>query len=287
LFVFDAEVDWHERHKILKFELPLNVRSDNATYETQFGHVQRPTHKNTTWDAAKFEVCGHKYADLSEFGYGVAILSESKYGYSCQGNVLRLSLLRAATAPDAEQDMGKHEFSWAVMPHQGHFMESDVPQAAYIFNSPMHMRYVPKSYLKAPIAERRPPFTLEGGRNVFLETVKRGESDDFSGKKYPDSIVLRLYEAFGGHGYVKLRISGHIPVWRATTTNLLEDEEVTVQCLPCDDEPDDPDEEARYLKLEFRAFEVKTIKLTLRERAHGAERAGPKREGWVTVESPK
>ena len=80
-------------------------------YEMQFGHVQRPTHGNTTWDMAKFEVCGYKYADLSEFGYGVAILSESKYGFSCRGNVLRISLLRAATAPDAEQDQGEHEFA--------------------------------------------------------------------------------------------------------------------------------------------------------------------------------
>jgi alpha-mannosidase len=106
-------------------ELPLDIHSDVATYETPWGHVQRPTHKNTTWDAAKFEVCGHKvrthsflvgfgvlparikFADLSEYGYGVAILSESKYGFSCQGNVLRISLLRAATAPDAEQDQGR------------------------------------------------------------------------------------------------------------------------------------------------------------------------------------
>ena len=80
----------------------------------------------------------YKYADLSEFGYGMAILSESKYGFSCLGNVLRISLLRAATAPDAKQDMGKHEFSWAVMPHVGHFLESDVPIAAYLFNSPLH-----------------------------------------------------------------------------------------------------------------------------------------------------
>lgn len=70
---------------------------------------------------AKFEVCGHKYADLSKFGYGVAILSESKYGFACRGNVFRISLLRAAAAPDAEQDQGGHEFRWAVLPHEGHF----------------------------------------------------------------------------------------------------------------------------------------------------------------------
>ena len=96
-----------------------------------------------------------QFADLSEFGYGVAILSESKYGFSCRGNMLRISLLRAATAPDAEQDQGQclsastmchtnlgtqgnHTFSWAVLPHQGSFLESDVPQAAYLFNSPVH-----------------------------------------------------------------------------------------------------------------------------------------------------
>lgn len=97
------------RRPITPVELPLDIHSDNAIYETQFGFVQRPTHKNTTWDAAKFEVCGLKYADLSEYGYGVAILSESKYGFSCLGNVLRISLLRGATAPDAEQDQGQFE----------------------------------------------------------------------------------------------------------------------------------------------------------------------------------
>jgi alpha-mannosidase len=102
---------------------------------------------------SQFEVCGHKYADLSEFGYGVAILSESKYGFSCLGNVLSISLLRAATAPDADQDqgvfpslqwrrdltsvVGTHQFSWAVYPHDGHFLESDVPVAGYLYNSPI------------------------------------------------------------------------------------------------------------------------------------------------------
>ncbi|KAG1758960.1 galactose mutarotase-like domain-containing protein [Suillus occidentalis] len=144
-FNFDAVVDWHERHKFLKFELPLNINNMYATYESQFGFVQWLTHKNTTLDAAKFEVCGHKlrglsmnyqFADLSEYGYGVAFLSESQYGFACEGNVLRIFLLRVATAPDAEQDQGRHEFSWAVMPHIGSFLESDVPMAALILCTP-------------------------------------------------------------------------------------------------------------------------------------------------------
>ncbi|KAF8703021.1 hypothetical protein AX14_014280, partial [Amanita brunnescens Koide BX004] len=89
-------------------------------------------HENTTLDMAKFEVCGRKYADLSEFRYGVAFLSESKYGF----HVLCISLLRAATAPYAEQDQGGHQFSWAILPHEGHFLKSDVPMAAYLLILP-------------------------------------------------------------------------------------------------------------------------------------------------------
>ncbi|KAI0041688.1 glycoside hydrolase family 38 protein [Auriscalpium vulgare] len=253
LFTFDATVDWHERHEFLKFELPLNIHSDVATYETPFGHVQRPTHKNTTWDAAKFEVCGHKFADLSEFGYGVAILSESKYGFSCQGNVLRISLLRAATAPDAEQDQGKHEFSWAVLPHEGHFLQSDVPIAAYLFNSPVHVRFMPEGGL--PLVAPRGFVALSGADNVILETVKRGDLDSDSENRR--TVVLRLYEAFGGHATVKLHIDAELRVVEAYTTNLMEDDvDAVAQELV-------HTEGQSTIKLAFRGFEVKTVKLVL------------------------
>ncbi|KAA1467023.1 hypothetical protein DENSPDRAFT_876986 [Dentipellis sp. KUC8613] len=255
LFTFDADVDWHERHEFLKFELPLDIHSDVATYETPFGHVQRPTHRNTTWDAAKFEVCGHKYADLSEFGYGVAILSESKYGFSCLGNVLRISLLRAATAPDAEQDQGKHEFSWAVMPHQGHFLESDVPIAGQLFNSPLHMRFIPDGSAAAQVAPRA-PFTLSGAKNVFLETIKRGDlDDDTKGRR---TVVLRLYEAYGGHALVKLHVASSIAVQEAYVTNLLEDD---IGAEPV--ELANAAQAGVTAQLSFRGFEVKTVKLVL------------------------
>ncbi|KAI0753803.1 hypothetical protein C8Q74DRAFT_1373733 [Fomes fomentarius] len=270
-FRFDAEVDWHERHEFLKFELPLNIRNNFATYETQFGYVQRPTHKNTTWDMAQFEVCGHKYADLSEYGYGVAILSESKYGFSCTGNVLRISLLRAATAPDAEQDQGKHEFSWAVLPHEGHFLESDVPIAGIIFNSPLHVRLL-EDTTSAPLLKTKPPFIIEGARNVILETVKRGLDDDFKSHEAP-SVVLRLYEAFGGHGAIKLKFAKHLSVVKVLVTNLLEDEIEELNVYEAED--------SSVVKLHFHGFEVKTVKLVL-----GKPSAVPKRESWVTVEKP-
>ncbi|RDB17533.1 Alpha-mannosidase [Hypsizygus marmoreus] len=281
LFRFDAVVDWHQRHEFLKFELPLNIHNDNATYETQFGHVQRPTHKNTTWDMAKFEVCGHKFADLSEYGYGVAILSESKYGFSCQGHLLRISLLRAATAPDAEQDQGEHHFSWAVMPHEGHFLESDVPMAAYLFNSPIRVRCVPSNG-DAAMASLDSPFTIEGGRNVILETVKRGESDHFGGKQSDVSkkmtVILRLYEAFGGHAQTKLRIAGHLSVSKAYTTNLLEDDDDELNVTPVDG--------GATVILDFRGFEVKTVKLVLEHAgiSQSEDRREDRRESWINID---
>jgi len=248
----------------LKFELPLDINNTVATYESQFGWVQRPTHKNTTLDAAKFEVCGHKFADLSEYGYGVAILSESKYGYACEGNVLRLSLLRAATAPDAEQDQGKHEFSWAVMPHVGSFLESDVPKAAYLFNSPLHLRAVPENPQQHPPIVARSPFWLEGSTNVFLETVKRGEDDKFESKSANKTVILRLYEAYGGHGRVQLRVTPHVRVVEAYLTNLLEDHKETLSFASDGVDGETEVATSRFrLDLDFRGFEVKTVKLVV------------------------
>ncbi|KZT05154.1 glycoside hydrolase family 38 protein [Laetiporus sulphureus 93-53] len=279
MFVFDAVVDWHERHEFLKFEIPLNIHNDYATYETQFGFVQRPTHKNTTWDMAKFEVCGHKYADLSEFGYGVAILSESKYGFSCRGNVLRISLLRAATAPDENQDQGTHEFSWALMPHKGHFLESDVPMAAYIFNSPLHVRYVTDEVTSAPLFKTKVPFVIDGAPNVFLETVKRGLDDDFSvsSSDSPVTVVLRLYEAYGGHAQATLKIAEHIPVMKIITTNLLEDETSKLAVLT--------EDACSLVKLNFHGFEVKTVKIYL-GKAKAPGDISEKRRSWVTIDKP-
>jgi alpha-mannosidase len=218
----------------LKFEVPLDISSDQATYEIQYGVLQRPTHKNTTWDAAKFEVCGHRFADLSEFGYGVALLNDCKCedrfsspifplpsqarltifffltdGYACEGSYLRLSLLRASTSPDPRQDQGIHKMRFGILPHRGHFLESDVPQVATAFNNPIHLRYAPRNIssrnLLAPVTEI---FKVEGlgARNVILDTVKRGEDDTFGfhSRKPVRTVVVRLYEAFGGRANVHL-----------------------------------------------------------------------------------
>ncbi len=137
LIRFDCTVDWHERHRFLKFELPLNLWSQEATFDSAFGVATRPTHRNTSWEQAKFEVAAHKFADYSEFGYGLAILNDCKYGYSIQGNVMQLSLLRAPTMPDEEADQGKQEFAFAIYPHLGKYAESDVQTVSRAFNNPL------------------------------------------------------------------------------------------------------------------------------------------------------
>ncbi|KAK4688271.1 alpha-mannosidase, partial [Tremellales sp. Uapishka_1] len=270
---FDAVMDWREKHKFLKFELPLDIYSENATYETQFGTVSRPTHRNTSWDAAKFEVCGHKFADLSEFGYGVAILNDCKYGYATEGNVMRLSLLRAPTQPDADCDMGTHSFSWAVYPHVGTFTESDVAQVAYAFNTPMHLRYMPKSCaMSTHYVARSSPFKVENAPNVMLETVKRGEDDDFASGE--TTIILRLIEQFGGHARAILKMID-LAVIKAELVNIMEDH---VGALNIHSGLYENDKSSTEVMIDFRGYEIKTVKLTL-------EKSKKKREsaGWIKI----
>ncbi|KAL6474259.1 hypothetical protein MHYP_G00178200 [Metynnis hypsauchen] len=208
---FKTQVEWVEAHKFLKVEFPVQVRSPNATYEIQFGHLQRPTHRNTSWDWARFEVWGHKWADLSEHGFGVALLNDCKYGYSVHQNVMTLSLLRAPKAPDANADMGHHEFTYAVMPHAGSFQDASVIQHAYNLNFPLHL--IPD----VSIAQPWSAFTLNSSA-VILETVKHAE-----GRK--NALVVRLYESHGSS--VAAVLSTSLPVQEAWHCDLLEQPDPT------------------------------------------------------------
>lgn len=125
-------MDWHERRQLLKVEFPVNIRSTQATYDIQFGNIVRNTHWNTSWDWAKYEVVGHKWADLSETGYGIALLNNCKYGYDIKDSTMRLSLLKGATEPDQFADLGIHYFTYSLLPHKGGWQEGKVEQEAYI-----------------------------------------------------------------------------------------------------------------------------------------------------------
>ena len=129
--------------------------------------------------------------------------AEELDGYACEGNVLRLSLLRSSTVPDPNQDQGFHQFSFAVAPHRGSFAESRIPVAGRLFNSAPHVRRIEP---RAGEKMARPTFEMRGDRNIVLDTVKRGEDDHFTSTNSSQTVVLRIYEAYGGHGTMVLRI---------------------------------------------------------------------------------
>jgi alpha-mannosidase len=224
---FHTTVDWHEEHKLLKVCFPLDVHSPNATYEMPFAYAERPTHYSTSFDRARYEVPGHRWADLSEHGFGAALLTDSKYGYSCYGNELRISLLRAPKSPDPEADMGTHQFAYALFPHAGGWREAGVVAEGLCFNAPLRWTH------GAPETS----FASVDDPNLVLDTIKRGERSD--------ALVLRLYEAHGGRGIARVRLA--TPFERARFTNALEEPTGDVELA------DD------VLVLPYRPHEVLTV----------------------------
>jgi alpha-mannosidase len=205
---FRTHVDWHESHVLLKVCFPLAVRAANATYETPFGYAERPTHFSTSYDRARYEVPGHRFADLSEHGFGAALLTDSKYGYSCFGNELRISLLRAPKSPDPEADMGEHEFAYALLPHAGGWREGRVLADAARFNAPIRWT----NGVGASFAWCDDP-------NLVLDTIKHGDRSD--------ALVLRLYEAHGARGTARVRLRDRPRA--ASLANVLEEPEGDVR----------------------------------------------------------
>ncbi|XAM00209.1 alpha-mannosidase [Phycisphaeraceae bacterium D3-23] len=210
---FETRVDWQERHRFLKAAFPVNVRSEYATYDIQFGHVQRPTHDNTSWDLARFEVCAHKWADLSEGGppeaggYGVALLNDCKYGHDIRDNVMRLSLLRGPVEPDPEADLGEHTFTYSLFPHPGDFRAGRVIEEAYNLNVPL----IPWGRQEGLPHNSKSWLGLDQP-GIIIEAVKVAEDGE--------GIIVRLYEAYGARRDATLSVG--FPVARVTETDLLE-----------------------------------------------------------------
>ncbi|MDR1061765.1 MAG: glycosyl hydrolase-related protein [Clostridiales bacterium] len=140
---FKTTVDWKESQIMLKTAFPLDVRADEATFEIQMGNIKRPTHSNTSWDFAKFEVCAHKWADMSERGYGVALLNDCKYGYRAKDGSLELTLLKSATSPFPGADKEIHEFTYSLYPHEGDFAGGAVHMQAQRLNTPLRALPLP------------------------------------------------------------------------------------------------------------------------------------------------
>ena len=201
---FRSEVDWAESHRALKVLFPVAVRAASAAYEMPFATTERPTHYSTSRDLAQFEVPGHRFADLSEHGFGVALLTDCKYGYSTLGGEMRITLLRAPKEPDPAADMGRHTFAYAVMPHAGGWREAGVAAEARRFNAPL---------VWAGRGVSLPSFASVADPNLVLDTIKQAEDSE--------ALVIRLVEMHGARGTARLRLG--FPIVDARSCNLLED----------------------------------------------------------------
>lgn len=208
----ETEVDWHERQVLLRALFPLGVRSHEATFETMYGAVRRPTHRNTSWDEVRFEVCAHRFADLSEPGYGVALLNDGKYGYSARDNVLGVSLLRSPLYPDPLADEGRHRFTYSLFPHRGDWTEAGVVREAFALNSPL---VTVEGGGEVP----EYGFVAAEGLELALGSLKRAEDGR--------GAVLRLYEPHGARGPATLRFASG--VGNVERLDLLEEPAGTVE----------------------------------------------------------
>ena len=233
---FRTRVSWHEDQRLLKVAFPVDIVTDHATYEIQFGHLRRPAHFNTSWDFGKFEVPAQKWADLSEGDYGVALLNDCKYGYDCHFGQLRLSLLRATTDPDPNADRGDHEFTYALLPHRGDH-RSGVVRAGYELNVPLRAHPVEASPGELPAKHR---FLTVGAPNVVIEAVKKAER--------ADELIVRLYEAHQQRGPVSVTTS--LPLSQAWECNLLEERTGRERRLT-----------GGRLRLGVKPFEIRTLAL--------------------------
>lgn len=238
---FDTTIDWRERHRMLKVAFPVDVLAPQATFEIQYGHLQRATHANTSWDMAQFEVCAQKWVDLSEPGYGVALLNDCKYGHDVKDNVLRLSLLRSPTNPDPEADQGEHRFTYALLPHPGDLREAGVIEQAYALNVPLVLRdiHAPTSGGGASACESWLSFDRPG---VVIEAVKMSEDGD--------ALIVRFYEAHGSRGPATLHVN--LPVKSAMLADLLERD---VQAAPLKN---------GRMRFDLKPFEIVTVKFAVK-----------------------
>lgn len=234
---FKTHVDWQERQKLLKTSFPVDIRSTYATYDIQYGNIRRANNSNSSWERAKFEVVGHRFADLSEYGYGVSLLNNCKYGYDIHQNVMRLTLLKAAIWPDVNADKGEHDFTYAIYPHKADFVKGNTIKEAADLNQPLEAI---KGVLELPSINGS---TIKlTGANVELDAFKKSEDGKY--------LVLRFHEYAGAKGKMKVDLG------------------FDVSCACESDLMERPIEEMKEVKnnqieVEIRPYEIKTYLIQL------------------------
>ncbi|HEX7761212.1 MAG TPA: glycoside hydrolase family 38 C-terminal domain-containing protein [Caulobacteraceae bacterium] len=231
---FETHLDWKDRRTLVKALFPLAVTANRATYETMFGIAERPTHANTDADAAMYEVPGQRWADLSEPGFGISLLSDARHGFSCLGGDLALTLIRGSQSPDPGADLGEHRFAYALYPHAGDWRDANtVGEAARFARPVLWSQGAAASVLQKPIVWANPA-------NIVIDTIKPAEDGQ--------GWIVRLYESAGRRGPATLTFG--VPVREAALSNTLEERgpALTLENSAC--------------TLDVRPFQIATLRLS-------------------------
>ena len=226
---FLNHVEWYENHKMLRVHFPVSVRSEQASFDIQYGHVRRNTHRNTSWDKAKFEVVGHKYADLSDHDNGVALLNDCKYGYMVHDNLLDLNLLRSPTNPDPDADKGSHSFTYSLFPHKDNLIHSDVISEASCLNQEPILFEGMSGKVKIPLKLI--------GEGLELSVLKKAEKED--------AWIIRVVETHGRVSSGSIELNGEI-----AECDLMEWKELSKREIV-----------NGSFRMKFSPFEIKTFKI--------------------------
>lgn len=227
---FTLDVVWNEEKTLIKAAFPFNIHTDEAIFDTQFGSIARPTHTNTSWEKAKFEVCGHKWVDMSEDDWGVSIINNSKYGYSLGENEIKMTLLTSPKYPNPEADMGRHTIAYSLFAHDGNARKGNVVNEAYKFNQPLTAVSV---IGKGSLENEFSLVNISSG-TVIAETVKQAE--DGSG------IIVRFYQSANKTENIDVFLNAAFE-----------------KCYICD-MIENSLNEIKPLKIQIKPFEVITLK---------------------------
>lgn len=241
------EIDWKEHQIFMKALFPVDVHSSEAVYEIQYGSVKRPTHFNTSWDFARFEVCAHKWLDVAEDGYGVSVINDCKYGCSVHDGVIGLLMLKSAIYPNPEADKEHHTFTYSIYPHSGSFIEAGTVPMAYLVNNPLTA--VVKEHTGGCLPAFCSLVSSDHG-NIVIETVKKAEDSG--------DVIIRLYEC------CNRRTETTLTFWEGAENTGAWPKSVW-ECSMLEDGDKPMELSGNQVKFTIMPYEIKTLKLSQEE----------------------